>query len=131
MPLRDYSEDSDYYTQGFEKAGVVSIWVGVNDAFNDSEELDVLQDLCGVGYYELHNQESNCFDFQVVPLKQLLEEMSYSDSFLEKALSSALRKGIDKARWVTLQYDFNYDPKQVRRVVKNDPVFIGSFPYSE
>ena len=93
MPIKDYSEDDDYYSQGFEEDNVVSIWVGLTDDSNDPEELDVLQDLCGVGYYELSDQEGNCFDFKNSSLKDLLLEMSYSKSFIEEALNTAKGKG--------------------------------------
>lgn len=131
MPLKDYSEDDDYYDQGFEKDGVVSVWVGLTDDSNDAEEMDVLQDLCGVGYYELDNQEGNCLDFKRVSLKILLQEMSYSESFIKEALAAAKDKGVTEALWVTLQYDFDYDPNRVNRKVAIDPIFIGSFNYSD
>ncbi|MGF1723173.1 hypothetical protein [Photobacterium nomapromontoriensis] len=130
MALRDYSDDDYYYDQGFERDGVVSIWVGLNDASNDPEELDVLQDLCGVGYYELSNQEGNCIDYKLTNLRVLLSEMSYSDSFIDKAIEVALIKGIKNCKWVTLQYDFAYEEERVARTVSSDPIFLGVFPYS-
>jgi hypothetical protein len=129
MPLKDYSDEEEFYTQGFEKDGVVSIWVGLTDDSNDPEGLDVLQDLCGVGYYDLHNQEANNFDFEKVQLKKLLEEMSYSESFINEALASAQDKGLSEALWVTLQYDFDYNPEKVKREIADDPIFLGCFSY--
>ena len=129
MPLKDYSDEDDYYTQGFEKDGVVSIWVGLKDNADDPEDLDVLQDLCGVGYYELDNQEANCFDFRRVTLQELLEEISYSKSFMKEALDTAQNKELSEALWVTVQFDFEYDPSRVNRKIADDPVFLGSFTY--
>ncbi|MED5526275.1 MAG: immunity 22 family protein [Pseudomonadota bacterium] len=129
MSLKDYSDEDDYYTQGFEKEGVVSIWVGLKDNANDPEELDALQDLCGVGYYDLDNQEANCFDFNLVTLQELLEEISYSKSFMEDVLDRAKEKGLSEARWVIVQYDFEYNPRKVKRKVSDDPVFLGCFSY--
>ena len=131
MSVKDYSETEDYYSQGFEKDDVVSIWVGLLDNSEDSHDVDVLQDLCGVGYYDIANQDSNSFDFQSVPLKDLLKDMSYSSSFIEQALAKAKEKGLTNARWVTLQYDFAYDKKNVSRAVASDPVFLGVFSYEE
>ncbi|MGF1770388.1 immunity 22 family protein [Enterovibrio makurazakiensis] len=129
MPLKDYSDEDDYYTQGFEKNGVVSIWVGLKDNTDDPENLDVLQDLCGVGYYELDNQEANCFDFRLVALEDLLKELSYYKSFLNEAVDAAQNKGLSQALWVTVQYDFAYDPSRVKRRVADDPIFLGHFSY--
>lgn len=129
MSINDYSEDEDYYSQGFEKKGVVSIWVGLNDRSNEPDA-DTLQDLCGVGYYRSSDQEGNCFNFEDVGLDKLLIDLSYSKSFLSDALVAAKNKGISSARWVTLQYDFDYNPKKIHRKIADDPVFIGSFYYS-
>jgi hypothetical protein len=129
MSLKDYSDEDDYYTQGFEKEGVVSIWVGLEDSADDPEELDVLQDLCGVGYYELDNQEANCFDFKSVTLQELFDELSYSDSFINEAIEAARSKEVLEARWVIVQYDFEYDPCRVTRPIADDPVFLGCFSY--
>jgi hypothetical protein len=65
MPINDYTEDNDYYTQGFESEGVVSIWVGLTNSKDTPDEIDVLQDLCGVGYYDLDSQESNYVDYKL------------------------------------------------------------------
>ncbi len=75
MALIDYESENteEYYNQGFEKESLISICLGMEDDSNDEENLDVLQDLCGVGYYDLDQQESNCFDFEIVPVEQLLQ----------------------------------------------------------
>ena len=103
MALKDYSEEYDYYSQGFEKQGVVSIWVGLLDDEEDEEGIDVLQDLAGVGYYDLAFQEGNCFDYEMVSLRELLSELSYSYSFITEALLSAKVKEIFKALRVNNQ----------------------------
>ncbi|HGJ9256833.1 TPA: hypothetical protein ACJ829_000424 [Acinetobacter baumannii] len=48
MSLNAYSDDNDYYNQGFEKEGIVSIWAGILGEDVDPD-LDILRDLCGVG----------------------------------------------------------------------------------
>lgn len=130
MARKDYSDEDDYYSQGFEREGVVSIWIGLLGDEVDSG-VDVLQDLCGVGYYRLDDQENNCFDFEIVGVDKLLGGLSYSKSFLASAVDAARKKGLSEARWVTVQYDFDYDPSKVLRPIAADPVFIGSFTYSE
>lgn len=129
MSRNDYSEDDDYYSQGFEKNGVVSLWVGLSDR-STAPDVDTLQDLCGVGYYRIDDQEGNCFNFEEVDLSKLLIGLSYSNSFLSNALTAAKNKGITSARWVTAQYEFEYNPEKVIRPIANDPTFIGAFNYS-
>ena len=128
MPERDYSEDEDYYSQGFERDGVVSIWLELTKHEEESE-LDALQDCCGVGYYNLDNQEANHLD-EVVSLDQLLADISYSGSFSKAAIARANSMGIESAYWVLAQFDFAYDPSRVKRNPTNKIVFIGFFPYA-
>jgi hypothetical protein len=78
----------------------------------------------------LDDQESNCFDFQEVEVIKLLEELSYSSTFLDNVVKAASDHGITNARWIVVQYSFEYDPARVSRKIEDDPVFIGSFPYS-
>ncbi len=130
MIKNDYSDEDDYYSQNFEKEGFVSIWIGILGGEIDSD-LDVLQDLCGVGYYSLDNQESNNINFKMIKLKKLLHDLSYSKSFINDVVNTASKRGIDECRWVIAQYDFDYTISRVKRTVAEDPIFIGSFKYSE
>ena len=131
MATKDYAEldEDDYYGQDFEQKGFVSVWLGLTDDSDDEENLDVLQDLCGVGCYDLDWQEGNCFEFELVPVKRLLEELSFASSFIDQALLAAKAKGMEQARWVLVQFDFAYDPARVKRPIAADPVFLGVFPY--
>jgi hypothetical protein len=131
MALNDYAEldEEDFYGQDFEKQRVVSVWAGLTDGSNDAEALDVLQDLCGVGYYDLDFQEGQHFDFELVPLHLLLEEFSYSSSFISPVLDAAKGRGAESARYVLVQYDFQYDPSRIKRPIASDPVFLGVFHY--
>ncbi len=133
MALRDYAieNEEDFYGQDFEKKSVVSVWVGLKDNSDDPEGLDVLQDLCGVGYYDLGLQEVNCFDFRSSEVAELLKGLSYSHSFAENVVDACSNKGIIKAKWILLQYEFAYDPKKVIREVSNEPVFIGVFEFDD
>ncbi len=111
MPIKDYVEldEEDFYGQGFEQEGVVSVWVRFGDGTGVPEECDVLQDLCGVGYYDLDQQAANCFDFQMVSVRRLLEEMSYSNTFIAAAITAAKAKGIESAHWAVAKFGFAYD----------------------
>ncbi|AJX00802.1 MULTISPECIES: hypothetical protein [Burkholderia] len=130
MASRDYSEDEDFYTQNFEKKGVLSVWLGMRDRSGDTD-IDTLQDLCGVGYYRLSDQENNHFDFQMSDIGDLLADLSYADSYRDAVLAAAAARGITQARSVLVQYDFAYDPKVVTRKIDEDPLFLGVFDYSD
>ena len=60
---------------------------------------------------------------------ELLDELSYSNSFIGEALKVAQKKGLADGLWVTLQYDFEYEPAKVERKIAKDPVYLGSFYY--
>ncbi len=130
MARRDYSDDDDFYEQNFEKKGVLSVWVSI-DTCSEDKGVDTLQDLCGVGFYRLSDQESNHLDYQLIGLASLLADLSYSKTYMNNVVSVAREKGIEKARWVVVQYDFAYDPAAVTRTVEADPVFLGVFEYSD
>jgi hypothetical protein len=132
MARVDYREldEDDYYGQGFEQEGVLSFWVGLLDDSDDTDEPDVLQDLCGVCYYDLDYQEGNCHEFALVPLRDLVMELSWARSYGEAVLKAASERGLEMARWVTVQYNFAYDPQRIKRPIAADPIFLGIFPYS-
>lgn len=130
MATRDYSDDDDFYSQNFERKGFLSVWVGLKDRSGD-KNVDTLQDLCGVGYYRLSDQESCSFNYELVELNRLLAPLSYSESFSEAVIVAARKMGITTARRVVVQYDFAYDPKKVVREIADDPLFIGVFAYSD
>jgi hypothetical protein len=128
MALHDYSDDPDFYTQGFEHNGWVSVWLGTTPAPTQAG-IDTLQDLCGVGYYKLSDQEGGGSP-TAVPVERLFEDVSYVGSFLPAVLEAAQRLGIATAWWMTAQFDFAYDKSKVRRPVAAQPVFVGVFRYS-
>jgi hypothetical protein len=129
MARHDYSEDGDFYTQDFQREGLVSVWLGFSDGSSEMDA-DVLQDLCGVGYYSLDDQEANNHDFKLVPVEELLGPLSYSPSFVDAVVAKASSMGLAHARWIIVQYDFAYSPEKVLRAIASDPKFLGVFEYS-
>jgi len=131
MALHNYAEldEDDYYGQPFDQEGVVSIWVGMEDNSNDPPGLEVLPDLCGVGYYDLDANEITHDGFELVPLERLLARLSFASSFVKEAVAVAERRNVAMVRYVVLQYDFAYDPTKVKRAIAKDPIFLGVFPY--
>ena len=113
-----------------QKRRKLSVWLG--NARHDPK-VDLLRDLCGVSYYDVDFQEVNLDDKQwrEQPVKKLLGPISYSESFDDDVVAAAKEKGFTKALYVVVQYDFEYDPKKVKRKVAPDPVFIGVFEYDD
>ena len=116
--------------ESFRQDGVVSVWVFREEENPADAEKDVLQDFCGVEYYDIDSQEGATFD-QMQPLNSLLEQLSYSNSFIDKAIGAAEQMGIRDAYGVLAQFDFAYDPTRVTKLVSSDPVFIGYFDWHE
>jgi hypothetical protein len=95
--------------------------------------VNLLRDLCGIDHYDLDCQEINVDDqrWREQSVKQLLGPISYSESFVDEVVAAAKDKGFAKALYVVVQYDFEYDPKKVKRKVASDPVFLGVFDYDD
>src|SRR5688500_7438831 len=108
----------------------LSVWLG-NDRHDP--KVNLLRDLCGVAHYDLDSQEINLDDKQwrQQPVRDLLGPISYSESFIDEVVAAAKDKGFPKALYVIVQYDFEYNPKKVRRKIAPDPVFIGIFDYDD
>ena len=120
-------ERSDY----FDANGLVSVWLGLTRPERD-DRVDILRDLCGVEAYDLDFQEVVAVgEFEEAPAGDVLRLLSYSASFLPAAVRAAAARGIRSASWAVAQYDFGYDPTRVCVPVAADPVFIGSFPWSD
>lgn len=115
----------------FEREGVVSIWVFLDEEDPADAEKDVLKDFCGVDYYDIDFQEGDTNREGRQPLASLLGQLSYSGSFIQNALVAADRIGIKEAYGVIAQYDFAYDPSKVTKPISKDPLFIGYFDWHE
>jgi hypothetical protein len=113
-----------------QKRRKLSVWVG---NVRRKPEVDLLRELCGVDYYDLDSQEINVDDkrWREQPVKKLVSPLSYSESFIDDVVAAAKDKGMAKALYVIVQYDFAYDRKKVKRKVASDPVFLGVFDYDD
>lgn len=120
-------ERSDY----FDEAGVVSVWLGLTKP-ESAGGVDILRDLCGVQTYDLDFQDTVAVGaFEAAPVADVVRQLSYSRSFLAAAVRTAEARGIRTACWAVAQYDYAYDPARVYVPVAADPVFVGSFPWSD
>jgi len=113
-----------------QKLRKASVWLG---HVRRDPKVDLLRELCGVAHYDLDSQEVNVDDkrWREQPVKKLVGPLSYSESFVDDVVAAAKDKGIAKALFVIVQYDFEYDPKKVKRKVASDPIFLGVFDYDD
>lgn len=125
-----------------ERQGLVSLWIGVFPSVAAAEEYFGIPDEIGVDLppdafaqdLGLEQLPSECLEvnFEQVsprPLRQLLQDTTYSASFMEQAVAAATEQGIQTAQGIALLYNFDYQaaPNWQRTV---GPVqFIGSFPF--
>lgn len=116
--------------ENFEQEGVVSVWVFREAEDPADADKDVLRDFCGVDYYDIDFQEGITAT-SPQSLASLLSQLSYASSFIEDALNTANRLGIEDAYGVIVQFDFAYDPSTIARQISPDPVFIGHFSWHD
>lgn len=90
----------------------------------------MLKSFCGVEQYDVDSQEGVVAE-ELRPVSELLEPLSYSDSFAAAALAATRSAAIAEAYGVMAQFDFDYDPRHVTGPVAEDPVFLGSFAWHE
>lgn len=131
----------------FDREGTVSIWV-VTRPWNDPEFPedycvpnyggDEDEPLCDFtedfkfGYFDLDKAESNYTDDgSMGGLESLLEPLSYSASYREKALEDAQRLGCDAASGAWLIFDFAYDPQITGITESRFLRFLGAFKYTK
>lgn len=121
-------------TPFFEKKGKVSIWLGLRKPnMKAMQGVDILQDLCRVGYYDLDEQEVAAAGdtFLKATVADILGRLSYSSSFLGPAGDAAAKKKVKQAYWALAQYEFAYNPQRVRKAVAKDPFFLGVFDWND
>ena len=113
------------------KDGVVSVWLAL-ELGDTEEDIDVLKDLCGVESYDVDRNEGYASPSGApISVKELIDPLSYSKSYVDGVVSAALQKGFSAAVWSVAQYNFAYDPAKTVGDVSNELVFIGYFPYKK
>lgn len=111
-----------------EHKNKVSIWLGFSEVHENDTEVDVLKDLCGIKDYDLDQQESNFWDNKSTPVEEVLDGLSYSESFKEEFILRCKELDINNAKWITLQYEYHYVSK---KRLPEEIEFVGSFNYEK
>jgi Immunity protein 22 len=126
-----------------ENEDVVSIWVATcpftdipteyfkeNYDENDDAPFNQFSSDFGFGFYD-HDlvETNNAEDCKASPLAELLQPMSYSQSFLAHVTQLAGSLGIKKSSYIFMLYNFKYC--QITTGISESKYlrFVGVFPY--
>lgn len=86
----------------------------------------------GIGYYDEDMAEGNIPEEEgTEAVSQLLQPMSYADSYIEAASARAAELGLAETEFIFLIFDFAYDPDVTKVSASPYLRFLGVFPYSE
>jgi immunity protein 22 of polymorphic toxin system len=124
------------------RPGFVSVWVGAFPSVEAAEAYFGIPDEIGVylppeafakdlGLEDLPAEclEVNFEEVSPRPLRQLLQDVSFSESFLDEAIAAASEQGIQTAQGIALLYDFDYQAAPAWQRTVGPLQFIGSFPF--
>jgi hypothetical protein len=112
----------------------VSLWLAVKKpSIKKMQGVDILQDLCGVRYYDLDSQELSAVadNFPKATVEEIVAKLSYSSTFLHAATQAAAEQSITHAYWALAQYDFVYKPNPRRKLDERAPYFLGVFDWND
>ncbi len=130
----------DFETDEIE---IVSIWVSkcnLNDipddyfeenyGGEDEESWNDFSSEFGFGYYD-HDFVETYFidDGEITHIKNLLEPLSYSDTFIDSAINAAIEKNLAETSFVFLIYNFEYSSKITGITESKYMSFLGAFPF--
>jgi len=126
----------------WRRKGCVSVWVGAFPALEAAEVYFGIPDEIGVylppeGFANdlgLDDVPIECLEVNFEqslprPLRELLQDATFSAAFIESAVEEASRQGIHAAQGIALLYDFDYQANEGWQLVVGPLRFIGSFPF--
>jgi hypothetical protein len=124
------------------REGFVSVWVGAFPSVEAAEAYFGIPDEIGVDLppeafakdLGLEDLPAECLEvnFEQVlprPLRQLLQNASFSVSFMDQTIAAANQQGIQTAQGIALIYDFDYQAAPDWQRTVGPLRFIGSFPF--
>jgi hypothetical protein len=111
----------------FTRPGIVSVWIG---QVAPGPKSNVLRKF-GVDHYDPDFRD-NIIAKTRSPVRDLVSQLSYSESFIDPLLRRAAELGISSAIWMLAQYDFAYDPvKAGLSVLPKEPLYVGNFSWND
>jgi hypothetical protein len=124
------------------RKGFVSIWVGSFPSLEAAEVYFGIPDEIGVylppeGFandlgledFPAESLEVNFERTAPRPLRELLDNATFSESFCDQAVAAAGRLGIATAQGIALLYDFDYQARPGWQSSVGPLTFIGSFAF--
>ena len=106
----------------------VSIWVGREIIKDEEDDRNILEEIYGINDYDEDMEEANFYIGELSSVEELIEPLSFSDSFIDEVLDKMEEMGIEEGGYVIAVYDYVFDNTKGS---DKDPVFIGTFDYSE
>jgi hypothetical protein len=127
----------------FDKKGFVSIWVSkvtldeipddyFEERYGEECEDTPLSQWCenfGFGYYDHDQIEDNGVVKGTDAVDKILGECSCSMSFLELAVSDAMKQGVESVSWIRNYFDYSYSPDITGNKEDSYMVYLGSYEY--
>ena len=124
------------------RPGFVSVWIGTFASVEAAEAYFGIPDEIGVdlppdgfasdlGMPDLPTEglEVNFEQVSPRPLRQLLQDATFSATFIDQAVAAASEQGIQAAQGVALLYDFDYQAAPSWQRPTGPLQCIGSFPF--
>jgi hypothetical protein len=125
-----------------QRSGIVSVWIGTFPSVEAAEAYFGIPDEIGVylpperfaedlGMADLPAEclEVNFEQVPPRPLRQLLQDATFSATFIDQAVAAASQQGIQSAQGIALLYDFDYEAAPDWQRTVGPLQFIGSFPF--
>ena len=103
---------------------IVSIWIDKKYRKGKDALLD-----CGIKKYDVDRLESfKSRDSMLIPVRTLIEKLSFSESFVNEAVKKAKELGLSKGCVVTALYRTTHDPTK-HKYSEDAPTFLGVFSF--
>jgi hypothetical protein len=124
------------------KRGFVSVWIGTFPSVEAAEAYFGIPDEIGVylppdGFlkdFGLDEFPAECLEVNFErtiprPLRELLDDATFSRAFRDQAVLAASQQGISTAQGIALVYDFDYQAKPDWQRLVGPLTFIGTFVF--
>ena len=117
----------------FRKGGMVSVWIG---NFRSDFELDDYMNLSRTFekdfQFELNESDmpETSVEFEPVPVSQLINGFSWSDSYAQPITEFAKKRGIERATTMVVFLNFEYQPERANPNEDAPLKFLGAVRFS-
>lgn len=106
----------------------VSIWIGKEIIKSEEDDRSILEEIYGINDYDVDLEEANFYIGELSSVEELVEPLSFSESFIDELLDKVEEMGIEEGGYIIALYDYVFENEEKN---DKDPIFIGTFDYSE